>query len=55
MLLRRVAAVHGALGTALGITHFVLIVTFRCLMVLPGCCFMLGGSLFVQDAGVNVV
>jgi len=43
----RIAARDGALGAALGITHFVLIVTLRCLVMVLDCCFMLGGSFFM--------
>jgi hypothetical protein len=51
MLLRRIAAIHGALGAALGITVLVLIVTFRCVTMVFGCRFMIARSLFMETTG----
>jgi hypothetical protein len=51
MLLCLIAAIHRALGTALGITQLVLIVTFRCFEVVFGRFFMIACSLFMETAG----
>jgi len=48
MLLCRIAAFHGALRTALGITQLVLIVTVRCFAMVFGGFFMIGRSLFME-------
>jgi hypothetical protein len=51
MLLCGVTAVHGALGTGLGVTHLVLIVAVSCFVMVNCGGFMIAGSLFVQSTG----
>jgi hypothetical protein len=51
MLLRRVAAVHSALGAALGVTHLVLIVAFGSFVMMFCAGLMIAGSFFVENAG----
>ena len=51
MLLCGVAAVHGTLGTGLGVTQLVLIVAVSCMMMVLRGCFVIAGSFFVQSAG----
>jgi hypothetical protein len=51
MLLRLVAAIHCALGTALGIAQLILIVTFRSFEMVLCCSLMVGCCLFMEAAG----
>jgi len=55
MLLCLVATIHCALGAALGIAHLILVVTFRCYVMVFGSFLMIARSLFMETATFFVI